>query len=191
MWFGESESNVRDVFDKARQAAPCVLFFDELDSVGQSRGSDTSGAGDRVMNQILTEMDGVGEKKNVFFIGATNRPQLLDNALIRPGRLDKLIYIPLPDLPARIGIFKATTRKTPVNRSVNWNVLAKMTDGFSGADIANLCAVAAKEAIREVRFFISTFSNIFSLSQLKPVLKHNKNFKLVKRSKWIMILYPN
>merc|ERR1712110_453734 len=74
MWFGESESNVRDVFDKARQAAPCVLFFDELDSVGQSRGSDTSGAGDRVMNQILTEMDGVGEKKNVFFIGATNRP---------------------------------------------------------------------------------------------------------------------
>merc|ERR1712228_862646 len=149
MWFGESESNVRDVFDKARQAAPCVLFFDELDSVGQSRGSDTSGAGDRAMNQILTEMDGVGEKKNVFFIGATNRPALLDKALIRPGRLDKLIYIPLPDHDARIGVLKAVTRKTPVNRSVNFSILSKLTEGFSGADIANLCAVAAKEAIRE------------------------------------------
>jgi len=100
MWFGESEGNVREVFDKARAAAPCVLFFDELDSVGVSRGSgagDAGGAGDRVLNQLLTEMDGAGAKKNLFFIGATNRPEILDEALIRPGRLDQLIYIPLPD----------------------------------------------------------------------------------------------
>lgn len=86
MWFGESESNVREVFDKARQASPCVLFFDELDSVGGSRGGRTggSGAGDRVMNQILTEMDGIGANKNIFFIGATNRPEILDEALLRP-----------------------------------------------------------------------------------------------------------
>jgi transitional endoplasmic reticulum ATPase len=91
MWFGESEANVREVFDKARGASPCVLFFDELDSVGTARGSsqgDAGGAGDRVLNQLLTEMDGVGVKKNLFFIGATNRPDILDEALIRPGRLD-------------------------------------------------------------------------------------------------------
>lgn len=92
MWFGESEGNVREVFDKARSAAPCVLFFDELDSVGVARssggGGDAGGAGDRVLNQLLTEMDGAGAKKNLFFIGATNRPEILDEALIRPGRLD-------------------------------------------------------------------------------------------------------
>jgi len=92
MWFGESEGNVREIFDKARAASPCVLFFDELDSVGQQRGgssgSDAGGAGDRVLNQLLTEMDGAGSKKNLFFIGATNMPHVLDEALIRPGRLD-------------------------------------------------------------------------------------------------------
>merc|ERR1719264_1891652 len=117
MWFGESEANVREVFDKARAAAPCVLFFDELDSIGTARGSgggDAGGAGDRVMNQLLTEIDGVGVKKNVFVIGATNRPELLDDALLRPGRLDQLIYIPLPDLPARQGILESTLKKSPI-----------------------------------------------------------------------------
>lgn len=90
MWFGESESNVRNIFDKARLAAPCVLFFDELDSIAVKRGSSSgdSGGSDRVINQLLTEMDGIGAKKNLFFIGATNRPQLLDPAIMRPGRLD-------------------------------------------------------------------------------------------------------
>ena len=126
MWVGESESNVRNVFDKARQASPCVLFFDELDSVAVSRGSGRgdSGVGNRVMNQILTEMDGVGEQKNIFFIGATNRPSILDEALLRPGRLDSLVYIPLPDLEARIAILKAVTRKTPVAANVDFTKLA-------------------------------------------------------------------
>merc|ERR1711871_1631653 len=110
MWFGESEGNVREVFDKARQAAPCVLFFDELDSIASARGGnsgDGGGAGDRVINQMLTEMDGVGAKKNVFIIGATNRPDIIDPALMRPGRLDQLIYIPMPDYESRLSVLKA------------------------------------------------------------------------------------
>ncbi|GAB0207853.1 hypothetical protein GRJ2_003251000 [Grus japonensis] len=117
MWFGESEANVREIFDKARQAAPCVLFFDELDSIAKARGGnigDGGGAADRVINQILTEMDGMSTKKNVFIIGATNRPDIIDPAILRPGRLDQLIYIPLPDEKSRVAILKANLRKSPV-----------------------------------------------------------------------------
>merc|ERR1719389_347306 len=152
MWFGESEANVRNIFDKARGAAPCVLFFDELDSVGISRGaggSSAGGAGDRVLNQLLTEMDGAGVKKDLFFIGATNRPDILDEALIRPGRLDQLIYIPLPDKPARKNIFKAVLRKSPVANNVSFDFLAECTENFTGADITELCQRAAKAAIRD------------------------------------------
>eukprot|EP00397_Hematodinium_sp_SG-2012_P002861 GEMP01002869.1.p1 GENE.GEMP01002869.1~~GEMP01002869.1.p1 ORF type:complete len:782 (+),score=199.71 GEMP01002869.1:1420-3765(+) len=153
MWFGESEANVREVFDKARSAAPCVLFFDELDSIGTARGGggggDAGGAGDRVMNQLLTEIDGVGVKKNVFFVGATNRPELLDEALLRPGRLDQLIYIPLPDLPARQGILEATLKKSPIAPNVPISFVAQKTEGFSGADLSELCQRAAKAAIRD------------------------------------------
>jgi len=152
MWFGESENNVREVFDKARQASPCVLFFDELDSIARARGGsggDAGGAGDRVINQILTEIDGVGVKKNVFVIGATNRPDILDPAIMRPGRLDQLVYIPLPDRKSRIQIFKATLRKSPLAKEVDLEVLAKATNGFSGADLTEICQRACKFAIRE------------------------------------------
>jgi len=152
MWFGESEANVRDIFDKARSAAPCVLFFDELDSVAQSRGGstgDAGGAADRVINQILTEMDGMGSKKNVFIIGATNRPDIIDSAILRPGRLDQLIYIPLPDEASRISILGAALRKTPVAKEVDIAYLAKLTNGFSGADLTEICQRAVKLAIRE------------------------------------------
>jgi transitional endoplasmic reticulum ATPase len=152
MWFGESENNVREVFDKARQASPCVLFFDELDSIARARGGgggDAGGAGDRVINQILTEIDGVGVRKNVFVIGATNRPDILDPAIMRPGRLDQLVYIPLPDRKSRIQIFKATLRKSPLAKEVDLEVLAKATNGFSGADITEICQRACKFAIRE------------------------------------------
>merc|ERR1712076_282825 len=152
MWFGESEANVRDVFDKARSAAPCVLFFDELDSIAKSRGgggSDAGGASDRVINQVLTEMDGMGSKKNVFIIGATNRPDIIDSAILRPGRLDQLIYIPLPDLKSRMAILKANLRKSPVADNVDLPYLAKMTRGFSGADLTEICQRACKLAIRE------------------------------------------
>lgn len=151
MWFGESESNVREVFDKARTAAPCILFFDELDSIAKARGGslgDAGGAGDRVMNQLLTEMDGVTAQKMVFFIGATNRPDIIDPALLRPGRLDSLIYIGLPDFEARVSIFKAAMRKAPVDPAVDFEYLADRTDGFSGADISGVCMAASKIAIR-------------------------------------------
>ena len=152
MWFGESEANVRDVFDKARAAAPCVMFFDELDSIAKARGGssgDAGGAGDRVLNQILTEMDGMNAKKNVFIIGATNRPDQIDPALLRPGRLDQLIYIPLPDEVSRISILTAALRKSPISPQVDLKYLAKSTHGFSGADLTEICQRAAKLAIRE------------------------------------------
>merc|ERR1712136_369432 len=152
MWFGESEANVRDVFDKARAAAPCVLFFDELDSIAKARGGgggDAGGAADRVINQVLTEMDGMGAKKNVFIIGATNRPDIIDPAVLRPGRLDQLIYIPLPDEASRLSIFKANLRKSPVAQDVDVGHLARVTKGFSGADISEICQRACKLAIRE------------------------------------------
>lgn len=152
MWFGESEANVRDIFDKARSAAPCVLFFDELDSIAKSRGGnigDAGGAADRVINQILTEMDGMSSKKNVFIIGATNRPDIVDSAILRPGRLDQLIYIPLPDEKSRTSILKANLRKTPVSKDIDLDFLAKTTHGFSGADLTEICQRACKLAIRE------------------------------------------
>ncbi|XP_038049607.1 transitional endoplasmic reticulum ATPase [Patiria miniata] len=152
MWFGESEANVRDVFDKARQAAPCVLFFDELDSIAKSRGGnigDAGGASDRVINQVLTEMDGMGAKKNVFIIGATNRPDIVDPAILRPGRLDQLIYIPLPDELSRVSILKANLRKSPVSDDVDTQYLAKVTHGYSGADLTEICQRACKLAIRQ------------------------------------------
>ena len=152
MWFGESEANVREIFDKARQSAPCVLFFDELDSIANQRGSsagDAGGAADRVLNQLLTEMDGMNAKKTVFIIGATNRPDIIDSALLRPGRLDQLIYIPLPDEPSRLAIFKAALRKSPIAGDVDMDTLARFTQGFSGADITEICQRACKYAIRE------------------------------------------
>lgn len=152
MWFGESEANVRQIFDKARQAAPCVLFFDELDSIARSRGGsvgDAGGAGDRVINQILTEMDGMTAKKSVFIIGATNRPDIIDGAIMRPGRLDQLVYIPLPDEKSRNSVFKAALRKSPVASDVDLNFLSSKTHGFSGADITAICQRACKLAIKE------------------------------------------
>jgi len=143
---------VRELFDKARAASPCILMFDEIDSIAKTRGSGQGGAseaGDRVINQILTEIDGVGARKNVFVIGATNRPDVLDPAVIRPGRLDQLIYIPLPDLKSRVAIFKAALRKAPVDPAVDFDVLARSTNGFSGADITEICQRASKMAIRE------------------------------------------
>merc|ERR1719409_739937 len=152
MWFGESEANVRDIFEKARGSAPCVLFFDELDSIAGQRGGssgDGGGAADRVIDQLLTEIDGVGSKKNVFVIGATNRPDIIDAALMRPGRLDQLIYIPMPDVASRLSILKATLRKSPLGKDVDLDYLAAQTEKYTGADLTEICQRSAKMAIRE------------------------------------------
>merc|ERR1719517_236464 len=122
MWFGESEANVRELFDKARSAAPCVLFFDELDSIAKSRGGssgDAGGAADRVLNQMLTEMDGINATKQIFVVGATNRPDIIDPAIKRPGRLDQVIFVDLPDFPARISVFTACLKKSPLSKGVD------------------------------------------------------------------------
>lgn len=129
-----------------------MLFFDELDSIAKARGGsvgDAGGAADRVINQILTEMDGMGSKKNVFIIGATNRPDIIDPAILRPGRLDQLIYIPLPDEKSREAILKANLRKSPIAKDVDLSYIAKITQGFSGADLTEICQRACKLAIRE------------------------------------------
>jgi transitional endoplasmic reticulum ATPase len=152
MWFGESEQNVRDIFDKARQASPCVLFFDELDSLAKARGGssgDAGGASDRVVNALLCEMDGIGAKKTVFIIGATNRPDIIDPALMRPGRLDQLIYIPLPDYESRYSILKAVLRKSRVAKNVDLAYLAQKTDKYSGADLTSVCQRAQQACVRE------------------------------------------
>lgn len=128
------------------------MFFDELDSIAKARGGsvgDAGGAADRVINQILTEMDGMGSKKNVFIIGATNRPDIIDPAILRPGRLDQLIYIPLPDELSRESILKSNLRKSPISKDVDLSYIAKISHGFSGADLTEICQRACKMAIRE------------------------------------------
>lgn len=150
-YFGESEANVRMVFERARAAAPCVLFFDELDSIAVARGSggNNNGAMDRVINQLLTEIDGVGAKKNVFVIGATNRPDIIDPALMRPGRLDQLMFIPMPDYGSRLAILKATFKRAKLGPGVRLEYLAEVLEGYTGADLSEVCQHAAKLAIKQ------------------------------------------
>jgi len=150
-WVGESEKAVREVFRRARQAAPCVVFLDEVDSIAPVRGS---GIGDsqvteRIVSQFLTELDGLVELRNVVIIAATNRPDIVDPALLRPGRFDRLLYVPPPGLEARKQIFKIHTRKTPMMPEVNLDDLAKMTDGYTGADIASVANTAVMLALKE------------------------------------------
>ncbi|MEM1888363.1 MAG: AAA family ATPase, partial [Pyrobaculum sp.] len=150
-WVGESEKAIREVFKKARMAAPCVIFFDEIDSIAPARGSriDGSGVTDRMVNQLLAEMDGVGTLKNVVVMAATNRPDILDPALLRPGRFDRVIYVPPPDFKARLEIFKVHTKKIKLGEDVNIEELAMRAEGYTGADIAALVREAAMLALRE------------------------------------------
>jgi transitional endoplasmic reticulum ATPase len=150
-WVGESERGIREVFKKARQSAPCVVFFDEIDAIAPSRGSriGDSGVTDRMVNQLLTEMDGIQPLKNIVVIGATNRVDILDPALLRPGRFDSIIYIPPPDLESRYQILKVHTRKMPLDNDVNLKEIATLTEGYTGADLEALCKEAGMAAIRE------------------------------------------
>ncbi len=149
---GESEKAVREVFRKARQASPCIIFFDEIDSIAPVRGSNAgdSQVTERVISQFLTELDGLEELRNVVIIAATNRPDIIDSAILRPGRFDRLLYVPPPDLEARKQIFKIRTKKTPLDEDVKVDELAKMTEGYTGADIANVCNTAMMSALREL-----------------------------------------
>jgi transitional endoplasmic reticulum ATPase len=171
---GESEKAVREVFRKARQASPCIIFFDEIDSVAPTRGS-SMGDGhvtERVISQFLTEMDGLEELRNVVIIAATNRPDIIDAALLRPGRFDRLLFVPPPDLEARKQIFKIHTQKTPLAEDVNLDDGARRTDGYTGADIASVANTAVMLALRE---------HISKAKDAEDAKKRAKGLKVAKR----------
>jgi transitional endoplasmic reticulum ATPase len=149
-WVGESEKAIREVFRKARMAAPAVIFLDEMDSLAPRRGlgfSD-SGVSERVISQLLTEMDGIVTLQDIVVIAATNRPDMVDSAVLRPGRFDRLIYVPEPDEKSRLQIFGIYTKGMPLTKDVDLNQLALMTKYYSGADIESLCREAAMHALR-------------------------------------------
>jgi len=149
-WVGESEKAVREVFRRAREVAPAVVFFDEIDSIAPVRGqSFDSGVTDRIVNQLLTEMDGIVPLSNVVVLAATNRPDILDPALLRPGRFDRMIYVPPPDKEARKQILKIHTKKVPLANDVDLDRLAELTEGYTGADLAALVREAALLKLRE------------------------------------------
>ncbi|MEE0924614.1 MAG: CDC48 family AAA ATPase [Methanobrevibacter sp.] len=150
-WVGESEKGVREVFRKARQTAPTVIFFDEIDSIASNRGAEAgdSGVTKRVVNQLLTEMDGLEELDDVAIIAATNRPDILDPGLVRPGRFDRHIKVDTPDEESRLAIFKVHTKDMPLAKDVKLSRLAKNTEGYVGADIEAVCREAAMLTLRE------------------------------------------
>ena len=150
MWVGKSEEGVRKVFERARQVSPCVIFFDEIDALAGKRGMEMgTKVTERVLNQMLSEMDGIEDLKNVVVIGATNRPDMLDTALMRPGRFDKILLVDIPDEKSREKILEIHTKKMPLDSSVKMHELIKKTEGFVGADIENLIREAALIALRK------------------------------------------
>ncbi|KAK6152366.1 hypothetical protein DH2020_015001 [Rehmannia glutinosa] len=182
MWFGESEANVREIFDKARQSAPCVLFFDELDSIATQEAAEEMLVvpPDRVLNQLLTEMDGMNAKKTVFIIGATNRPDIIDPALLRPGRLDQLIYIPLPDEDSRHQIFKACLRKSPISKD-DIEREKRRTDNPEGMEedvedeVAEITAAHFEESMKYARRSVSD-ADIRKYQAFAQTLQQSRGF---------------
>ncbi len=150
-WYGESEKKIAEFFQRAKQVTPAVIFFDELDSLAPVRGGSIGEpqVTERVVNQLLAEMDGMVELKGVVVLGATNRPDMVDPALLRPGRFDEIVYVPVPDQQGRLDIFRSHTRKMALDRDVDLAKLADITERFTGADIAGVCMKAGLFALRE------------------------------------------
>jgi len=147
-WVGESEKAIREIFTKARQAAPCVVFIDEIDAIAPRRGGEDNHVTDRIVNQLLTELDGISELKDVVVIAATNRPDIIDPSLLRPGRFDRIIYVPPPDERARLEILKVHTRNIPLADDVDLEAIARETENYTGADLEALAREAALIALR-------------------------------------------
>ena len=166
-WMGESERAIRQIFKRAKQMAPCIIFFDEIDSIAPIRGDTDGGAWERVVAQLLTSMDGVEGLRNVTVMAATNRPDMIDPALLRPGRFDRLVLVGKPDHGSRLGILKVHTRRMPLD-GVDLDRIASMTDGYVGADLAAICREAGLCAYREdpkaehvlMRHFLEAVDNI-------------------------------
>jgi len=180
-WVGESEKGVREIFRKARQAAPCIIFFDEMDAITPARGGSfgDSHVTERVISQFLTELDGLEILTNVVVIGATNRPDIIDPALLRPGRFDRILYVPPPDRDSRLQIIKIHTKKKHLAEDVNIDQLADNTEGYTGADIASLSSAAVMLALRE---HISTYKEPDEAEKHKEELRiHMKHFEEAMR----------
>ncbi len=190
-WVGESEKAIRMIFRRARQVAPTIIFFDEIDAIAPARGyrHDTSGVTDRIVNQMLTEMDGIQPLTNVVVIGATNRPDILDPALLRPGRFDRLIYVPPPDKKARLEILKIHTRKTPLADDVDLERLAEMTEGYTGADLEALVREAVLAALRdkfearpvEMKYFLQAMKIVKPSLTKEDIERYEKLSRELKR----------
>lgn len=148
MYVGESERSLREIFRKARSARPSIIFFDEIDAIASKRSS-TSQGGVNVLTTLLNEMDGIEELRNVLVIAATNKPEVIDPALMRPGRLDNILYIGLPDIEARREILNIWASKSVINSEVELGELASKTEGYSGAEIINICETAGDAALDE------------------------------------------
>lgn len=178
-WVGESEKHVRETFKRAKQVAPCIIFFDEIDAIATRRGrySGDSGVSEKVVSQILTEMSGLEDLKDVVVIAATNRPDLIDRALLRPGRLDRQILIPTPDDASRLEILKIHTKNMPITEDVRIEELVPKTNGYSGADIEALCREAALNAMRAdikaEKVTMADFEKAFEV--VKPSVKDEMN----------------
>lgn len=167
-WLGESEKAIRQIFKRAKQMAPCIIFFDEMDSIAPRRGRSDS-SWEKVVNQLLTSMDGVESLKNVMIMAATNRPDMIDPALLRPGRFDKLIYIGLPDLESRLRILEVHSKDMPLFNT-DLLAIAEKTDGYVGADLAALCREAGLTAYREnpKTEFIDKRHFLAALKEIRP-----------------------
>jgi transitional endoplasmic reticulum ATPase len=174
-WVGESESGVREIFRKARQAAPTVIFFDEIDAIAPVRGTGMgdSNVTERVVSQLLTELDGLEELQKVFVLAATNRPDIVDPALLRPGRFDRIIKVPAPDKNARLAVLKIQTAKNPLAGAVDLERFADRTEGYTGADLAALASRAIMIALEEI---VEKYKNMEEIqkhaSEVKVTAKH-------------------
>ena len=171
MFVGVGASRVRDLFEQGKKHAPCIIFIDEIDAVGRHRGSGMGGGHDereQTLNQLLVEMDGFESTEGVIIIAATNRPDVLDPAILRPGRFDRRIVVPRPDLTGRVGILQVHTRKVPLGPDVDLEVIARGTPGFSGADLENLVNEGALLAARQDKDFVSR--NDFELAKDKVIM---------------------
>lgn len=200
-YVGESEKAVRQLFKRAKSSAPCVIFFDELDSLVPKRGSDGNNSSERVVNQLLTEMDGLEDRNGVFVIAATNRPDIIDPAMLRPGRLDKLLYVPLPTKDDRHSILKTLTKSLPLDQDVELRLIAHSdsSEGYSGADLSALVREAQLSALKSAmakdpegtdenikitnKDFMNALKNVFPSVSKKDELTYRKLQTSLRRTR--------
>jgi transitional endoplasmic reticulum ATPase len=183
MWVGKSEEGVRKIFERARQVAPCIIFFDEIDSLASRRGIEAgTRVTEQVLNQLLAEMDGLEELQNVTVIGATNRPDLLDPAILRPGRFDKILLIGPPSKQGRLEVFKIHTKNMPLAKDIDIDELAERAEGYVGADIESVCREAALTALRKNKDAIHVTIEDFeeAMAKVKASVSHDSMEKYRK-----------